>query len=210
MIDKFIIRNNWNEIKESCMVTIGKLEKGKDPSDEWKRKLFMAEHSPIRQYEVKWRWVDITYWVAMHFVRHVHTLWWCKTQRSDRTKEGTPRSELPQDAPVNLEGQANAQALINMARKRLCRQAAPETREYMLQLKRLIARYDPIFGSVLVPECVYRGFCPEMKTCGYVYSSAFQKARKKYTDGFSNRSDNSAIDARTGKKVPLFDDYQIH
>jgi len=31
-----------------------------------------------------------------------------------------------------------------------------------------------------VPECVYRGFCPEFKSCGYVDTPAYAEAVKRY------------------------------
>lgn len=37
----------WGVIKNATMTTIGK-DKGKYPDSEWKRKMLMGEHSPIR------------------------------------------------------------------------------------------------------------------------------------------------------------------
>ena len=53
--------------------------------------------------------------------------------------------------------EANAQALINVSRVRLCYQAANETREYMEDLKDSIYIKDKNLSNVLVPNCVYRG-----------------------------------------------------
>jgi hypothetical protein len=33
-----------------------------------------------------------------------------------------------------------------------------------------------------VPECVYRGFCPEFKSCGYFGSEAYKKAVSAYRE----------------------------
>ena len=49
------------------------------------------------------------------------------TKRTDRT--GVSRDELEQGSLVNHECDANAQALINISRKRLCHCASPETRK---------------------------------------------------------------------------------
>ena len=57
------------------------------------------------------------------------------------------------------------QALIDTMRKRLCYQAAPETRQYAESLKAEIFQYDPHIAKVLVPNCVYRGGCPEPNCC---------------------------------------------
>ena len=37
----------WQQIKDATMTTIGK-DKGSYPDHDWKLKLLMAEHSPIR------------------------------------------------------------------------------------------------------------------------------------------------------------------
>jgi len=37
----------WQEIKDSCLFTVGKGE-GTYPTTEWKTKVLKAEHSPIR------------------------------------------------------------------------------------------------------------------------------------------------------------------
>lgn len=115
-------------------------------------------------------------WVATHWVRHK---WECfvQSQRSDRT--GIPRDKLPQDAPVAFTGEANAQALIDTMRKRLCFKAAKETREYALDLKRTLHDIEPEIANVLVPNCVYRCGCPEINGCGYWES--FNELLQKYT-----------------------------
>jgi hypothetical protein len=40
---------------------------------------------------------------------------------------------------------------------------------------------DPILESKCVPECVYRGFCPEFdRCCGYVNTEAYKKRLNEY------------------------------
>lgn len=148
---------------DDCRATVGKESLGHDPSSSFKKKILLAEHSPIRDIIFKWKWVDIKSWITGHWVRHK---WECfvKTQRSDRT--GIDRNKLPQDAPVDFTGEANVQSLIDTMRKRLCYQAAPETREYAEDLKAVITEVEPEIGNVLVPNCIYRNGCPEMSTCG--------------------------------------------
>lgn len=157
------IKGDWEEVVSDCRATVGKPPLGHEPSTEFKRKILISEHSPIRDISVKWKWHNIKSWVATHWVRHK---WECfvKTQRTDRT--GIDRDKLPQDAPVDFTGDANAQALIDTMRKRLCHTAAPETREYAEDFKRAIRAIEPELSDVLVPNCCYRGFCPEMQSCG--------------------------------------------
>lgn len=157
------IKGDWEEVVNDCRSTVNKPPLGHEPSEQFKRSLLISEHSPIRDISIKWRWSGIKSWIATHWVRHK---WECfvRTQRSDRT--GIPRDDLPQGAEVEFTGEANVQALIDTMRKRLCYQAAPETRQYAESLKSEIANYEPDIANVLVPNCVYRGGCPEQKSCG--------------------------------------------
>ena len=187
MIDIFKHDDNWQDVKDSTMNTIGK-DTGIYPSSEWKRKLIMSEHSPIRRLKFYWRWKGLKSWVSVHFVRHkIGIEHWVKTQRTDRT--GINRDELPQGALVDHACEADAQALINMSRKRLCNCASPKTREAMLEVKEKVALVEPEVASCMVRECVYRGFCPEMFPCGYSKTDAFEKELYEY---------------RTGKPAPDF------
>ena len=156
------IKGDWEEVVDDCRATVGKDELGKEPSEAFKRKILISEHSPIRDLAVRWRWLGMPHWVTVHWARHK----WEKfitTQRSDRT--GINRDKLPQDEPQNFRGEANAQHLIDTWRKRLCYQASPETREYAEDFKQALEWVEPELADVLVPNCVYRGGCPEMNGC---------------------------------------------
>lgn len=157
------IKGDWEEVASGCRLTVGKPPLGKEPSADFKRKILVAEHSPIRDICVRWTWRGIKSWVATHWTRHK---WECfvKTQRSDRT--GIDRDNLPQNAPVDFTGDANVQALIDTMRKRLCHQSSPETRQYAEDFKAALHEIEPEIADVLVPNCVYRAGCPEMKPCG--------------------------------------------
>ena len=109
------IKGDWIEVASDCRSTVGKPPLGHEPSTEFKRKILIAEHSPIRDISVKWVWHNIKSWVATHWSRHKFEKY-SKSQRSDRT--GIPRDKLPQDAPVDFTGDANVQALIDTMRKR--------------------------------------------------------------------------------------------
>lgn len=173
------IKGDWQEVVNDCRTTVGKEELGKDPSVKFKREILISEHSPIRSMSIKWKWVNIPSWVATHFSRHK---WECfiKTQRTDRT--GTDRNKMPQDAPVIMSGDANTQHLIDMARKRLCRMASRETRQYMEDLKVAISEEEPEIASVLVPNCVYRCGCPEPNGCKWFDHMAAKHLNLTSTD----------------------------
>lgn len=177
----------WKRVLNAARRTIGKEPLDKEPSDSWKAKILLAEHSPIRLLEYDWTWGDIMQWVTTHLVRHhegcekmVHS------QRGDRRaileEYGVEsRNDLPQGALNDMDMTANAQALINISRKRLCSCASKETREAWKQVKAEIAKVDPILASKMVPECLYRGFCPEwMGSCGYSKTEKFEEDLKEY------------------------------
>ena len=175
-------RSVWRDVADAARTTIRMEEGDKDPSPSWKRRILLSEHSPIRQMVFKWKWINLKYWVSVHFVRHkVGIEHYVSTQRTDRT--GVNRDDTPQSALVNHECFANAQALISISRKRLCRQASPETTQAWRLVLAEVQKSEPELFSVCVPECVYRGFCPEFKCCGYAHSDAFQKAVAAYRSG---------------------------
>lgn len=162
------INADWIDVKNECRNTVNKGASNKDATSDFKWKLLISEHSPIRLIDVKWRWEGIKSWISVHFARH----WlgwdkWISTQRDDRT--GVDRNESRQDAPVNYDGKGNAQALINVARYRLCIGSAhPETRRYMEDLKVSIKEQGEVeLSDVMVPNCVYRGGCPEFNPCPF-------------------------------------------
>ena len=186
-IDNFEHIDNWQGIKDSTMNTIGK-DTGVYPSSDWKRRLIMSEHSPIRRLKFYWRWVDIKYWVSVHLVRHkIGIEHFVKTQRTDRT--GVDRNDLPQGSLVNHACEADAQALINVSRKRLCFCASPETRQAWERVKESVAEVEPELASCMVKECVYRGFCPEMFPCGYSDTIQFKKELAEYRKGINKNGD---------------------
>lgn len=177
-IDIFEHEDNWYRVKDATVNTIGKT-RGGYPTSEWKRKILLSEHSPIRLIKFYWRWKNLKSWVSVHFVRHkIGIEHWVSTQRTDRT--GVNRDELPQSAFVNHACEADAQALINISRKRLCNCASKDTREAWQLVKEKIAKKEPELASCMVRECIYRGFCPEMFGCGYDKTEDFQKELKKY------------------------------
>jgi hypothetical protein len=171
----------WRDIADVANTTVHKEGGQKEPSSIWKRKILKAEHSPIRLMSIRWKWTSIPYWVSVHFTRHkIGIEHWVRSQREDKTK--VPRSSLPQDALVEHECIANFQAIINISRKRLCRRASPETQTAWRALLASVEKDNPELFSVCVPECIYRGFCPEMQSCGYSMTEDFAQELCKYTD----------------------------
>jgi hypothetical protein len=178
------VKGTWREIADSARTTVGLEEGTKEPSSNWKRRMLLSEHSPTRQISIKAKWSNLKYWVSVHLVRHKFGIeHWVRTQRSDRT--GINRDEIPQGAFVEHEFEANAQAIINISRKRLCTQASSETKEawemFLLSFKDI----EPELYSSCVPDCIYRGHCYEYKSCGFHKTKRFQIELEEYRDGIN-------------------------
>lgn len=157
--------DDWLLCKRAAMRTIWK-DVGAMPGTDWKHKILAAGHSPIRVLPFYISMTDIPYWVAMHLVRHVHSVPFISSQRNDR-QTMYDRCKAPQDAPVNMDWYMNAEELINVSHKRLCTQASLETRAVVAEICDLVLDACPEFEGLLVPMCMYRnGKCTEFKPCG--------------------------------------------
>lgn len=157
---------DWMLCKECTLVTISK-RAITPPSDEWKRAILKADHSPIRTLQFCFKLIDIPYWVSVHLVRHVHATPFVSTQRNDR-QDKYDRGKAPQDAPVTMCWYMNAEELITIAHKRLCNQASKETRDLVKMICDEVIKVNPEFEEVLVPNCYYRGgLCDEFNCCGF-------------------------------------------
>lgn len=195
---------NWIRVVNAARRTWGKKPITKEPSDKFKKKILLAEHSPIRLLEYDFTIENIRQWVTVHLSRHhegcekfVHS------QRQDITTEVVDIAnkviEVLKDAGLLREGwkerdylfqgqendmdmTCNAQAFINISRKRLCKGCpSPETRRAWELVIEMLSEVDPILASKCVPECIYRGFCPEFdRCCGYCNTNDYQNKLKEY------------------------------
>lgn len=173
---------SWKRVLNAARRTRGKNPLDKEPSKKWKAKILLAEHSPIRLLEYDFSWENIRQWVTVHLVRHhegcekfIHS------QRPETRNLDVPRDKLPQGSLNDMDMTCNAQALINISRKRLCSCASLETREAWKQVIEEVRKIDPVLADKCVPECTYRGFCPEFdRCCGYVNTPKYQKDLDNY------------------------------
>lgn len=171
----------WKRALNAARRTVGKKPLDKEPSKSWEAKMLLAEHSPIRLVEYDISFEDIKQWVTVHLIRHwLGFIPFVHSQREDRRDLGVPRDELPQGALNDMDFSVNAQAMINISRKRLCNKASPETKDAWQKVVNAIGEIDPIMAEKCVPNCVYRGFCPEMESCGFVNSPKFKEMLEKY------------------------------
>ena len=126
---KYPTEQDWQWCKTCTLNTVGKYST-KAPTDEWKKKLIEAEHSPLRELWFGIR-MEVPYWVSVHYVRHhIGVNHYVQSQRNDR-QDKYDRTTAPQGEMVSHIMSINAQELVFMAHKRLCGQASKETREVM-------------------------------------------------------------------------------
>ena len=196
-----IQETSWSRALNAARRTIGKPPLNKEPSDNWRKMVIMAEHSPIKLVEYLISFKDLRQWVGVHLLRHEHILPFIHSQRVDRREDidsltervmsiieedvksdesFNKRDYLFQGEPNDQDFVVNAQTLINISRRRLCHCASKETREAWIAVKEAIKEFDPIMASFMVPNCIYRGRCPEMNTCGYYKTDKFKKELDEY------------------------------
>jgi len=130
------------------------------------RKMLRAEHSPIRTILFKIELRKIPAFVSVHLTRHSQTgeLHFVSSCREDRGYEG----EATRSTPVNHMMILNAQHLINISRYRLCTTSHQETAALWKGVCEACAEIIPELEEFLVPNCLYRGHCPEFRSCGYL------------------------------------------
>lgn len=162
---KYPTEEDWMEVKRRALVTVGK--KPLRPANEyWKHKILKARHSPIRYLVYSFYIHDIPSWVSVHLVRHHEGFQpYVKSQRNDR-QDKYDRNAARQDMPVDMIIDMNAEALMVLANKRLCMQAAKETRYVVSEMCKLAEEATPELEGLLVPMCEWTGGCKEMNPCG--------------------------------------------
>ena len=137
------VKPDWIRVVNAARRTWGKKPIDHEPSDKFKRKILLAEHSPIRLLEYDFTIENIRQWVSTHLVRHsVGCEKFVHTQRQDINeqieniskriidilreegllREGwRERDYLFQGEPNDMDMTCNAQSFINISRKRLCK-----------------------------------------------------------------------------------------
>ena len=160
---KYPSAEDWIFCKRCALVTVGK-ESETDPTQEWKHKILEARHSPIRVLQFAFE-LELPYWVSVHLCRHIHAQPFVRSQRNDR-QSSYDRTKAPQDELVKMIWYMNAEELMVIANKRLCRQASQETTEIVRMMCDEVLKVCPEFECLLVPMCKYQGgVCHEMFPC---------------------------------------------
>lgn len=177
---------SWKRALNAARRTVGKAPLDKEPSDNFKVRSLMSEHSQIKLVEYLVSFKALRQWVGVHLLRHGFMLPFIHSQRGDRRELPCKRDDLPQGELNDQDFVMNAQTLINVSRRRLCNTASAETREAWQSVKNEIEKCDPVMSRFMVRQCVYRGFCPEApeKCCGFVKTDKFLEELKVYREGF--------------------------
>lgn len=171
---------SWKDVLNAARFTQRKGPFDKEPSDDFKRKIIRAEHSPLRCLMFNIDLYDIPYYVSVHLVRHVHAQPFVSTSRPDINGEMKPRDEQLKIDPVNMRLFLNAQEIIHISRLRLCNKAEVKTRNVWQQVVNELYTQEPILATACVPNCLYRNMCPELKCCGYAGTDAYLLTREEY------------------------------
>lgn len=157
----------FKDVREAAYVTSWKPLESLDNKEDTRSIILnylISEHSPIRSFVIRVYFNEIPKRVAGHLVRHVHALSFMSSSRPDWFPDKASTDV------VNLIQDYNAQALIDMSRKRLCHRAYEDTRKVVETLKAQLLSscsiYYQALGFVMVPNCIYRCGCPEPKSCG--------------------------------------------
>jgi hypothetical protein len=136
---------------------------GMVPSKMTRAKLYRCLHSPVRTILFQIVLPRIPTFVSVHIVRHAQGVThFVESNRDDRGGTGTE----DRNTPVNHGMIANAEALINMSRKRLCYASHARTVGVWMRLRKAMRGVDADLADAMVPECVFRnGVCPELREC---------------------------------------------
>lgn len=176
-----ITRNE--EVVDACRTTVWKDSLGKEPSEKFMNNIYKSEHSPIRDKMFVINIYGVESWLATHFVRHHEGYTpYVSTQREDRIEYEGSRDDRKQGELVNMRITLNAQAVINVSRKRLCSQAHIKAQQLWNKVLEEIKKIDEPLYNNCVPECIYRGFCPELECCGRTKTSSYKQWRQNYTN----------------------------
>ena len=170
---------DWMEVKRRALVTIGK-HPVTPPKSEWIESMLCARHTPIRYAMYSYEFEDIPSNTSTHYARHVHAQPYISTLRPDRVENRQEYMEklrdefgvfldsdhLPRMTPVGMILDANAEALMQIMNKRLCRTSSEVTRIVAYGMVNITVNVTPEMSRFLVPMCVYCGcVCHEYDSC---------------------------------------------
>jgi len=164
---------SWDSVKRAALKTQN-LKPKNPPTEQWKKQMCLAEHSPIRLLAWSIQIDEIENFIQTHLARHhVGIEKFISSMRNDIT--GIEGVNITRETLNNMEIYVNLQALISISRKRLCNKSHIKTRQVWQEVINKVAEIHPVIKQVCQRECIYRnGFCPEIKKCGYINTELFK------------------------------------
>lgn len=156
---------DWDLVYKTALFTQGKVPKKQFPSQEWKRKTVIAQHSPLRTLQFLVTIEDVPSYIHGHLVRHIHMEKYIRTMREDLT--GVINDEITRNTPNNGMYLINAQEMIHISNARLCYKASKETREVWENVVEGLSKIEPELAQMCQPNCIKLGYCPEYQPCGF-------------------------------------------
>ena len=178
-------KTSWTDVLNAARFTQRKKLLDKEPSVEFKKKIIKAEHSPLRCLMFNIDLYDIPRFVSDHLVRHIHAQPFVSTGRHDIIQELPSRHEQRMDDLYNMRLFLNAQEIINISKVRLCNKAEETTRKIWRQVVEELRKTEPELANACVPQCYYRGFCPEFESCGFADTEIFQIKANDYVNSLN-------------------------
>lgn len=156
---------DWLAAKRRALVTVGKTPIN-PPDYDWKVKMLKCRHSPIRKLNFSFYITNVPYWLQTELVRHhIGIEKYVKSQRDDRNDNEIPRGKKPQDAPVNMIIDVNAESLLTLMNKRLCGCATKEMQKLMMMIRKEVIKTNQEFERFMVPMCLHLRGCNEFVSC---------------------------------------------
>lgn len=160
----------WDVVLNEARKTMGFDDVIHSPSSEWKRKILLARHSPIRGLMFRISIKNLKYWISVHFCRHTQGIThFVQSQRDDRVEGRVEsRENLSQSELVKHDMVLNAESIINISKKRLCKKASVQTQQvWRMVVDELREIGEVELAAFCKPECWWCGNqCPEIKPCG--------------------------------------------
>lgn len=153
--------------KRCIWITNGQTEIPKKlPSSDLLKRVLRARHSPIRVLNFGFLIEEIPSNIATHLCRHIHAVPFVSSLRNDR-QDKIDGDKAPRDTPVDMIFYCNAEELMTIANKRLCKRASEKTQSVVRMMCYAAARVMPELETLLVPMCEYHGgVCHELESCG--------------------------------------------
>lgn len=180
---------NFHDMAANAVFTQGISIRDENPNVSFFKKMIISEHSPLRSLLLQIDVYNIPYYVHVHFVRHhVGVQPFVRSQRPDSMNPvDYDRTKAPQDALVDMRLVLNAQALLNIMKKRLCQKADRATRNVANTIRVVMSNYPSAIVRLLAdacrPACEWQGnLCHEVfKPCGKYPTFSFWKEKECIT-----------------------------